>query len=74
MSLREELAAFAATMPSRIPAERRAVMERATQSLTASGIVERAAKVGDRTPDFALPDATAARWRSRTCARRDLLW
>ena len=68
MSLREELAAFAATMPSRIPAERRAIMERATQSLTASGIVERAAKAGDRAPDFALPDAVG-----RTVALADLL-
>jgi peroxiredoxin len=68
MSLREELAAFAATPPSRIPAERRVVMERATQSLTASGIVERAAKVGDHAPDFALPDAVG-----RTVALADLL-
>lgn len=68
MSLREELAAFAAAMPSRIPAERRAIMERATNCLTASGIVERAAKAGDRAPDFALPDAAG-----RTVALADLL-
>ena len=58
MSLREELAAFAAAMPTRMPAERLAIMQRATQSLTDSGIVERAAKVGDHVANFSLPDAT----------------
>ena len=58
MSLREELAAFAAVMPTRMPAERLAIMQRATQSLTDSGIVERAAKVGDHVANFSLPDAT----------------
>ena len=58
MSLREELAAFASAMPTRMPAERLAIMQRATQSLTDSGIVERAAKVGDHVANFSLPGAT----------------
>ena len=57
MSLREELAAFAATMPTRRPPEQLAIMERTTQDLIASGIDERALKEGDYAPDFALPDA-----------------
>ncbi len=35
-----------------------AVMEKATEDLIRSGIVERARKIGDRAPDFTLPDAT----------------
>jgi peroxiredoxin len=58
MALLEDLAQFAASMPSRVPAERLAVMERATQDLIASGLAERAARVGDQAPDFALPDAS----------------
>ena len=58
MSLREELAAFAATMPARRPPEQLAIMEQTTRELIASGIGERALKEGDHAPDFALPDAT----------------
>jgi peroxiredoxin len=58
MPLLKELAEFAAAMPSRVPAERLAIMERATKDLITSGIVARAAKVGSRAPDFSLPDAT----------------
>jgi peroxiredoxin len=68
MSLREELAAFTAAMPHRVPTERLAILERATESLTDSGIVERAAKVGDRAPDFSLSDAAG-----NTVALADLL-
>jgi peroxiredoxin len=68
MNLNEELAAFAATMPTRRPPEQLAIMERTTQDLIASGIGERALKEGDYAPDFALPDATG-----RIVALRDML-
>ena len=45
-------------MLSRISAADAAVMEKATEDLIRSGIVERAKKIGDRAPDFTLPDAT----------------
>ena len=35
-----------------------AVMEKATEDLIRSGIIEKARKIGDRAPDFTLPDAT----------------
>jgi peroxiredoxin len=68
MSLHEELAAFAATMPTRRPAEQLALMEQATRDLIASGIAERALKVGDMAPDFALPDVAG-----RTVSLRETL-
>ncbi len=41
-----------------IPPEKLALMDRATEELIRSGIAERALKVGDLAPNFALPNAT----------------
>ncbi len=41
----------------RIPPDKRAIMHRATEDLRASGIVDRALKVGDSLPPFALNNA-----------------
>jgi hypothetical protein len=41
----------------RIPPERRAIMQRVTADLRASGIMQGVLRVGDRMPDFSLPNA-----------------
>ena len=57
MSLEEKLAAIREMAQARQPPEVRAVMQRSTEALRASGIMERVAKVGAPAPDFTLPDA-----------------
>jgi peroxiredoxin len=59
MSLHDKLAAFKAEFSGKRPPEIVATMQRATAALIASGAAERALKVGDRAPDFALPDQDA---------------
>jgi AhpC/TSA family protein len=57
MSLAERLDAIREMAKTRIPAEARAVMERSTEELRASGIMSRIVRVGQRAPDFTLPNA-----------------
>jgi hypothetical protein len=57
MSLEEQLAGIRAGAVKRMPPEKRAVMAAATEALGASGILDGAVKVGERLPDFSLPDA-----------------
>jgi AhpC/TSA family protein len=57
MTLSEQLQAIKETSRQRIPAESRAVMERAVDDLRRSGAVNRVVKVGERAPDFTLPNA-----------------
>lgn len=57
MSLQEQLDALRAQSKSRIPVEAQAVMQRSVDELRASGIMARVPKVGDRAPDFTLPNA-----------------
>ena len=42
----------------KFPAEVRRVMKAKTEELARSGLVEKSLKVGDRAPDFELPNAT----------------
>jgi hypothetical protein len=56
MSLEERLAAIREGAAKRIPADRLAIMHRATEDLRASGILERVIKPGARAPDFTLDD------------------
>ena len=58
MALQERLDAIREASKARIPAEARAVMERSVDDLRRSGIMDRIAKVGQKAPDFTLPDAT----------------
>lgn len=60
MSLQERLDAIKSASRSRVPETTRAVMERVVHDVRASGLVDKAVTVGDRMPDFTLPD-TAAR-------------
>jgi len=57
MSLQEQLDALRAQSKTRIPPEVQVVMQRAIDELRASGIVSRVPRVGDRAPDFTLPNA-----------------
>lgn len=54
MSLAEKLAATRAASAGRIPADRQAIMHRATDDLRRSGIMDRIVKVGQTAPAFAL--------------------
>ena len=60
MALQDKLDAIRAGSATRIPAEAREIMHRSVEDLRASGIVSRVPKVGDKAPDFTLPD-TAGR-------------
>ena len=59
MSLKEKLEAMRALAESRIPPDKRAIMERATADLRDSGILRRVAAVGQIAPAFA---RTQLRW------------
>jgi hypothetical protein len=56
VTLAERLDSIREGAKARIPAEARAVMERSTEDLRASGIMDRVAKVGQPAPDFTLPN------------------
>jgi AhpC/TSA family protein len=56
MTLGERLDKLREASKARIPPETRAVMERSVDDLRASGIMTRIARVGQKAPDFALPD------------------
>ena len=58
MSLKAELKALQTRLESVRPAEVVATMHRAVDELRASGTADRVLKVGDRAPDFRLPNAT----------------
>ena len=58
MSLEEKLAAIREMAKTRQPPEVRAVMQKATDGLRASGIMDCVARVGAPAPDFTLPNAT----------------
>ena len=55
-TLREELAERKRLMELYVPADTRAVNERATEALRSSGIAERALKAGEQAPAFSLSD------------------
>jgi hypothetical protein len=58
MSLQAELRAFHADFMGQVPAEIAAAMTQADLDLSASGILDRALKAGDRAPPFTLPHST----------------
>lgn len=57
MSLADKLDARRATAKDRFAAEDRAVMQRATEDLRNSGILERVLRIGDEAPDWTLAGA-----------------
>ena len=70
MSLKERLDALKAQSEAnpRISPEARAIMRRSIEDLRNSGIMDRVVKVGDRAPDFTLPDT-----RGQSVSLGDLL-
>jgi hypothetical protein len=56
MSLKEELAKYRQGARNRIPQEKLVVMDRATNDLEQSGIIDRCFKAGNVAPDFVLPN------------------
>ncbi len=54
MSLAEKLAATRAASATRIPPDRQAIMERATEDLRRSGMLGRIVPVGSAAPSFEL--------------------
>ena len=56
MSLREAIQAYKEGFRKKAPKDAQEVMQRATRDLQASGMAERAVAVGDKAPDFTLPD------------------
>ncbi|MBS0241275.1 MAG: hypothetical protein JSS20_03805 [Proteobacteria bacterium] len=68
MSLAEKLDAIRAASAKRIPPERRAIMERATNDLRASGIMDTIPKVGQPMPAF-----TGSAHDGRSIRSNDLL-
>lgn len=57
MKLQQKLDAQREKFESSAPSQAVEIMHRATEQLRKSGIVERAAKVGDKAPDFTLNNA-----------------
>jgi hypothetical protein len=57
MSLQEKLDQLKAQAKTRIPPDAQAVMARAIEDARRSGLLARIPKVGDRAPDFTLPDS-----------------
>jgi hypothetical protein len=56
MTLQERLDQIREGGKKRIPPAAQAVMERATEDLRRSGVLDRVVKVGQPAPDFTLPD------------------
>jgi hypothetical protein len=64
MALEDTLRSIREASAKRIPADRAAIMQRATEELRASDIMDRVIKIGDRLPSFALPNAYGQAVRS----------
>ncbi len=56
MTLQDKLDNRRKEFESSAPPEKLSIMQRATNDLRHSGIMEQVLKAGDRTPDFSLPD------------------
>jgi hypothetical protein len=56
MALQDTLDRMREAAKARIPPERLAVIERSTDELRASGIMDRIVRVGHPAPDFTLPN------------------
>ena len=70
MALKEELKALKTRLEAGRPAETVATMHRAVDELRKSGALERMLMVGDRAPDFALPNAAEQVLDSRALLQR----
>lgn len=70
MSLNEQLASLKAEKDAARPAEATAIMNRATEELRASGILDGVPGVGDTAPVFARPDLDGRTVRLESLLRK----
>jgi hypothetical protein len=63
VTLRETLDRIREAAKTRIPHEVREVMERSTDELRRSGIMDRIVRVGQAAPDFTLPNTAGTKVR-----------
>jgi hypothetical protein len=68
MTLQEKLDAMRAAAKTRIPPEAQTIMQRSVDDLRASGILNRVTKIGEKAPEFTLPNAAG-----RVVSLRELL-
>jgi hypothetical protein len=61
MSLADKLAATRAASATRIPPDKAAIMDRATEDLRRSGIMDHIVKVGGKAPSFTLANYDGSR-------------
>lgn len=61
MSLADKLSAMRAASAARLPADKQAIMNRATEDLRRTRILDRIVKVGTRMPAFVLADHSGRR-------------
>lgn len=54
--LKDRLEKISAASAEKLPAETRAIMQRAKKNLSASGIMDKTIRVGDKVPGFSLED------------------
>lgn len=57
MTLKDKLNAIGASLAKNAPPEVLELLHRATENLRHSGIMEKVRKIGDRAPEFELPNA-----------------
>lgn len=70
MTLQQRLDTLKAELASKVSADASAIMHDATTALKASGLVEKAIKVGQGAPSFVLPDADGVTFASEDCLAR----
>jgi hypothetical protein len=70
MTLQERLDAMRAAAKTRIPPEAQAIMQRSVDDLRASGILNRVTQVGEKAPEFSLPNAAGRVVRLRELLAR----
>ena len=70
MSLQSQLNVLKAQFEEKAQPDALAVMHRATEELRRSGILEHVLKVGDKAPDFALPDGNGTIVNSKSLLAR----
>lgn len=70
MSLQEKLDAHKAKSGANRPPEIRPALQRGTDELRASGILERVLKIGARAPEFVLPNQDGAAVRAAALLER----
>jgi AhpC/TSA family protein len=70
MGLQQQLDALKARFEANAPADALTIMHQVTEDLRRTGLAERALKVGDRAPDFALPNQNGESVRSQDLLAR----